>query len=132
MNDFEQMNTFFEKDGFIKLIGTEILSVDENKAVVKAKITDSHRNAGGAVQGGMLYALADFAFAVLSNYKHPVTVTQVGQISYVKAAYADEVVATAVETVRVGHTNVCQITIQDDKGQTVCVCSFNGFIKEVK
>ncbi len=131
MIDLEQTKKFFEGDGFVKLAGIEIVSLDEKKAVVRAKVDDNHRNANGAVQGGMLYTLADFAFAVLGNHLHPITVTQVGQISYVKAAYTNEVTATATETIRVGKTTVSQVVITDEQGQTVCVCTFNGFVKEI-
>ncbi len=128
---FESIKNFFEKDGFVKLAGIEIVEANEKRAVVRAKIDDNHRNANGAVQGGMLYTLADFAFAVLGNYIHPVTVTQVGQISYVKAAYTDEVTATATETVRSGHTTVSQVVITDKEGQIVCTATFNGFVKDI-
>lgn len=131
MTDLEFVNKFFEKDGFVKLAGYEIVEVDDEKAVVKAKITDMHRNANGSVQGGMLYGIADFAFAVLGNFIHPITVTQMGQISYVKAAFTDEITATAKEKVRSGHTTVSEVVIRDDKGQIVCICTFNGFVKDV-
>ncbi len=132
MTDVEKIEQFFEKDGFARLAGVKILSVDNEKAVITAKITDEHRNACGAVQGGMLYTVADFAFAVLGNHLHPTTVTQVGQISYVKAAFTEEITATATEIVRAGHTTVSQVVITDDKGQIVCTATFNGFVKEVK
>ncbi len=132
MVNVEELKRFFEKDAFVKLAGIEIVSVDEKQAVVKAKVDERHLNANGAVQGGMLYTLADFAFAVLGNYLHPATVTQVGQISYVKAAYTDEITATATENVRVGKTTISQVVITDKEGQTVCVCTFNGFVKEPK
>ncbi len=131
MTDLELTKRIFEDDGFVKLAGLEIVEVDGEKAVVKAKISDAHRNANGSVQGGMLYAAADFAFAVLGNYVHPMTVTQVGQISYIKAAYTEEITAIATERVRSGHNTVCEVVIQDDGGQTVCVCTFNGFVKDV-
>ncbi len=131
MTDLELVKRFFEKDGFVKLTGLEIVEVNDEKAVVKAKIGDEHRNANGGAQGGMLYAIADFAFALLGNYKHPVTVTQVGQISYIKAAMTEEITATATETARSGRTTISEVVIRDDKGQIVCVCSFNGFVKDV-
>ncbi len=131
MTDLQFLEKFFEKDGFVKAAGIKIVEVDEEKAVVRAKITDEHRNANGAVQGGMLYTLADFAFAALGNHKHPVTVTQVGQISYVKAAVTDEITATAKEVVRAGHNTVCEVVVTDAEGRVVCVCSFNGFVKDV-
>ncbi len=130
MTDLELTKRIFQDDGFVRLAGVEIVEVTAEKAVVKAKITDEHRNANGCVQGGMLYTVADFAFAVLGNHNHPITVTQVGQISYVKAAKTEEITATAVEKVRAGHTTVCEVTVRDEAGQTVCVCSFNGFVKD--
>ncbi len=129
--NLEELKKFFEKDGFVKLAGIEIVEATAEKAVVKAKISDEHRNANGSVQGGMLYTIADFAFAVLGNYIHPVTVTQVGQISYVKAAFTDEITATATEKIRSGRTTVSEVVIQDREGQVVCVCSFNGFVKDI-
>ncbi len=131
MNDLELTKRIFAQDGFVKLTGLELVDVTEERAVVRASITDEHRNAHGSVQGGMLYAIADFAFAALANYKHPMTVTQVGQISYVKGAVTDVLVATATESVRSGHTCVCHVTIADGNGETVCVCTFNGFVKEI-
>ncbi len=131
MTDFQLTKRIFEDDGFVKLAGVEIVEVDEKKAVVAANISAQHLNANGSVQGGMLYTVADFAFAVLGNYNHPMTVTQVGQISYVKAAFTNRIIATATERVRSGHNTVCEVIITDDKGTVVCVCSFNGFVKDV-
>ncbi len=132
MTDLELVKRIFADDGFVKLAGLEIVEVNEEKAVVSANISAEHRNANGSVQGGMLYAIADYAFAVLGNYKHPMTVTQVGQISYVKAAFAEAIIATAREQVRSGHNTVCEVIIEDDKGQIVCVCTFNGFVKDIE
>ena len=126
------MQRFFEKDGYVKLSGIEIVEVTKEKAVVRAKIGAEHVNVAGAVQGGMLYTVADFAFAVLGNYLHPTTVTQGGHISYIRAARTSEITATATETVRVGHNCVSEVIIRNDKDEIVCVCSFNGFVKEIE
>ncbi len=131
MDDLQLTKRIFEDDGFVKLAGVEIVEVTEEKAVVAANISSAHRNANGSVQGGMLYTVADFAFAVLGNYKHPITVTQVGQISYVKAAVTDRIVATATEKVRAGHNTVCEVVVEDGEGQVVCICTFNGFVKDI-
>lgn len=131
MTDEELTRRIFENDGYVKLSGIEILEITKEKSVVRAAIKEEHRNATGSAQGGMLYTVADFAFAILSNYLHPVTVTQGGQIHYVRAARTDEVRATAVEVSRTGHNTVCDVTVCDKEGETVCLCRFNGFVKEV-
>lgn len=128
----EALKQFFDKDEYAKLSGIEIEEISTEQVVCKAKIDSRHLNANGFVQGGMLYTIADFCFAVLGNYLHPATVTQGGQIQYIRPANTTTLTATAKETVRAGHTCLCDVTICDDKGEMVCVCHFNGFVKEKK
>ena len=123
------LRKFFEGDKFVKLAGITIESVDETHALVKAEIKDEHLNANGFVQGGMLYTLADFAFAVLANFLRGQTVTQGGHVQYLRPAKTSYITATATEIERVGHNTVSQVIVRDDEEQIVCVCHFNGFVK---
>ncbi|MBR6789067.1 MAG: PaaI family thioesterase [Clostridia bacterium] len=131
MKNIEAVRKFFQADKFVTYAGIEIVSVDDDKAVVSAEITERHLNANGTVQGGMLYTIADFAFAVLENYKHPITVTQNGNISYVNAVGSSRITATATELLRKGHNTVCDVTVTADDGAVLCVCRFNGFVKDL-
>lgn len=128
----ERLRAFFDKDYFVALTGIELVEVTEEHAVARAKIEKRHLNGNGCVQGGMLYTLADYTFAVLGNYLHPLTVTQGGHITYIRPAYTDEIIATATETERAGHNSISEVIIRDKQGQIVCVCNFNGFVKEEK
>lgn len=132
MENQEYTRRFFEDDAFAKLVGAEIVELTDQKAVVRAEIKGEHLNANGSVQGGMLYTLADFAFAVLSNHTHPMTVTQGGNIQYLRAAVTPYITATAKEIVRSGHNTVCEVLVQDQDENIVCVCTFNGFVKDVQ
>ncbi len=131
MTDVELTKRIFSHDRFVKLIGAEILELDAEKAMVRAPITENCFNANGSAQGGMLYTLADFAFALHANHIHPMTVTQCGHIDYVRAAKPPYVVATAREKVRAGHNTVSEVILCDEAGEIVCVCTFNGFVKDV-
>lgn len=131
MKKEELLKRYFDRDGYVKLSGIEMVEVTEEKAVIRAKIGQQHLNGNGFVQGGMLYTVADFAFAVLSNYLHPMTVTQGGQISYLRAAKTDTVTAVATETARAGHNTVSEVLLYDDRDTVVCICHFNGFVKDV-
>ena len=131
MTKEELTRKMFEKDAYVKLSGIEIVEITDASATVRAKIQAEHLNANGAVQGGMLYTLADFAFAVHANHLHPMTVTQGGHIHYIRAAITDEVTATAVERVRSGHNTVSEVVVRNGVGETVCICTFNGFVKDV-
>ena len=129
--DLEIVRKFFTKDKFVALSGIEIDAVSSTSATVSVRIDERHQNANGCVQGGMLYTLADFAFAVLSNYVHPVTVTQAGNISYLRPGFSGKITATAREVECVGHNSVCEVVIKDDTNQTLAVAHFNGFVKEI-
>lgn len=131
MSDEQLTKKIFEHDNFIKLIGAEILELTAEKAVIRAPITEQCFNANGTAQGGMLYTLADFTFAVHANHIHPMTVTQGGHIDYVRAAKPPYVIAEAREKVRTGHNTVSEVILRNDAGEIVCVCTFNGFVKDV-
>lgn len=127
----DELKKAFALDGFVAHNGMEIVSVDGDRSVVRADVKDRAINAAGSVHGGMLFSIADFAFAVLANYLHPVTVTQSASISYI-ASCADTAYITAEsrEIAVYRHNCVHEVTVYDDKGRVVCVAQMNGFIKE--
>ena len=132
MTEFvEALKIFFKADKYVEMSGIEIIQINDTCAVVEANVDERHLNANGCVQGGMLYTIADFAFAVLGNYLHPSTVTQTGNITYLRPAFTKKLIATAVETERAGHCSVSEVTVRGDNGETLCVCHFNGFVKDV-
>lgn len=127
-----EVKKYLDADRFVRLAGIRIVGLDDGCATVSADIGPEHLNAGGAVQGGMLYTLSDFAFAVLTNAYHPMTVTQSSTITYIRAARTDRVTATAREIVRAGHNCVVEVVVKDADGEIVCTGSFNGFISGKK
>ena len=91
------------------------------------KLTDRHKNAYGGVMGGAIYTLADFAFAVASNYdKECATVSLVGQASFMSATNGNELFATA-RLLKDGKRNCFyEVTVTDDLNKPVAVVSFTG------
>ncbi|MBQ8406670.1 MAG: PaaI family thioesterase [Clostridia bacterium] len=125
------VRNFFCGDKYVQHSGASIDEISDEKTVVSAWVEEKHLNGNGFVQGGMLYMIADFAFAVHANYLHPNTVTQCGQITYLRPAVCKKIIATATETEKVGRNSVAQVTIEDEEGNRLCVCHFNGFTKDV-
>ena len=132
MQDITWLKNFFKADKFVEHASIQIESVDGEKAVITAKVEEKHLNANGCVQGGMLYTVADVAFAIHANYLHPKTVTQGGHIQYVRAAKTPYITATAREITRSGHNTVSEVVICDALENVLCVCTFNGFVKDVE
>ena len=68
-NLVNEANAVFANDRFAtKLCGANIESVTENEVVCSMEITEDHLNAVGTVMGGAIFTLADFTFAVASNF----------------------------------------------------------------
>ena len=87
MTELEEAKEFFIKDRYAMVTtGIEIEEVGERYAKCSLKLDDRHRNATGHIMGGVVFTLADFVFAVATNFKQPVTVTTVSQISYLGTA----------------------------------------------
>lgn len=58
----------FDNDRFAsEATGVEIVEVEDRYARCQVTVADRHRNAMGAVMGGVLFTLADLAFAVAAN-----------------------------------------------------------------
>ena len=125
----EEIKEYFSRDEFVKSIGVEIVELTAEKAVVKATVKPYHCNANGCAQGGMLYTVADYAFAVLANYLHTASVTQGGHVQYLRPATLETLTFTARETACVGRNTASEVLVTNEAGEIVCVCHFNGFIK---
>lgn len=72
-------------------------TVDEawpGHAVCSFEIADHHRNALGAVMGGAIFTLADFACAVASNLHQQPAVTATSDIQYLTGARGTRLIAT--------------------------------------
>ena len=69
MKPSEEIVRFFEKDRFAAETGAVIDEIDDRYARYSLTLEAKHKNALGAVMGGVYFTLADFAFAVASNWQ---------------------------------------------------------------
>ncbi|MCR5267341.1 MAG: PaaI family thioesterase [Lachnospiraceae bacterium] len=118
----------FEKDRYATVLtGAVIEEIGENYAKCSMVITENHRNAYGSVMGGSIYTLADFAFAVASNFnKDCATVSVVGQASFMSASKGSVLFASA-RLIKDGRTNCFySVDVTDDLGKLIAVVTFNG------
>ena len=77
-------------------------------------ITQSHRNAMGAVMGGVYFMLADFAFAVAANWEKMGCVSLHSDISFLGAAKGNRLTAKAI-CVKDGRTAACyRVDVTDE------------------
>ena len=85
----------FSQDRFATVNGAVIDAVAEGYAKCSMELQDAHRNALGAVMGGAIFTLADFAFAVASNWNKNPQVSLNASISFLGRAKGSKLIAEA-------------------------------------
>ena len=96
MKPAEETVRLFEKDRFATDNGAVIDEVDDHYARCSLHIEAKHRNAMGAVMGGVYFTLADFALAVAGNWKEKGNVSLNSENKYLTAAKGEGLTAGAV------------------------------------
>lgn len=129
MNDTERARDFFKNDLYaVEATGIEIVEARAGYAKCALKLEAKHKNAVGAVMGGVFFTMADFAFAIASNFDQPTTVTQTSQIVYLSPVRGTTLYA---ETERIrGGKRTCfyKILLTDDTGAQIAYVTTSGYV----
>lgn len=126
-DSIESAREFFYKDKFAVNTGITLDELTDDEAVCSLELTDDHRNAYGGVMGGVIFTLADFAFAVLSNQIHQLTVAQQVDIHYLSAPKGDKLIAKATCRKSGRTSSIVNVDISDDAGRDVAQFIGTGF-----
>jgi acyl-CoA thioesterase len=133
--DINRFRKFFAEDKFAMNAGVHIDSVTPDSVVCSLEIGPQHLNAGGGVQGGAIFTLADLAFAVHSNMAMVsgedvgLTVGQSCSISFLKATRGKKLIAASSCLSRGQNISVYRITVEDDLGVPIAEFTGNAFTK---
>jgi acyl-CoA thioesterase len=130
MRTLEELRQYFGGDHFAVRLGIAIEAVSEREAVCSLALDGTHLNAQGTAQGGVIFTLADFAFAVAANAVSPGTVTLNAGIQYLAPGTGARLVATARPVGASGRTSVYQVTVCGEKGRLVAIMTATGFAKQ--
>ena len=128
--DIQALKDFFLHDEFARQNGIEIVEISEGYARTQVRIEPRHLNAGGSVQGGVLFTLADLAFAAATNSHGTLTVTSTANITFVRGASAGIITAQARELVDSRHLPFCEVRVTDDRDSLIAIFTASGYRKE--
>jgi acyl-CoA thioesterase len=104
-------------DPACQLLGIQVEEVTAGRAVLRMRLTGAMANRHGTGHGGVLFLLADAAFAHASNSYGPVAVAQTAQITFLRPAAIGAIVqAEAVERARQGRFGVYDVTVRQAGG----------------
>ena len=126
-NSIEEAREFFKGDKFATNLGVYLENLDENSCECSLELNDGHKNAVGGVLGGVIFTLADFAFAVLSNSLHSPTVAQQVSVNYLSAPKGKKLIAHAVCKKNGRSSSIINVDVVDDTGRDIVQFIGTGF-----
>lgn len=117
-------------DAAARVLGIELAEYGPGWARMRMPVTGAMVNGHGLCHGGVIFTLADTAFACACNGWGPVTVAAGGEITFVAPARAGEVLtAEARARTRYGRHGIYDVTVTRD-GQVVA--EFRGRSQETR
>jgi acyl-CoA thioesterase len=106
--------------------GIRIEEAREGYARVSMRIRPDMLNGHGMAHGGMIFALADSAFAYVCNGANHASVAAQASIVFLgKAEEGETLVAEAMEVAREGRAGVTRVSVKTDEGRDVA--EFTGY-----
>ncbi len=117
-------------DRWAAVAGATLVEVREGYARVRMRLRPEHLNGVGVAQGGAIFTLADFAFAVCSNSHGTVAVALDVSITFARAARTGVLVAEAREESVSRRVSVCNVRVTDRAGEVVALFRGTAFRKD--
>ncbi len=126
MNKLERARICAEKmfasDRASQLLGIEIVIPDVGASIASMRVRDDMLNGFDICHGGIVFSLADTAFAFACNAYDDVTVAAAGSIEFLRPARSgDELRAVALEEHRGRRTGLYTVEVFNQDEQRVAV-----------
>jgi len=119
------------EDRASQALGMKIVTVGPGTATLEMPVRRDMCNGVGTCHGGMIFALADSAFAFACNSHNKVTVANNCNVAFIAAAReGDRLTAAAVERHRGGRSGVYDVTVTDQAGRLIA--TFRGHSTQIK
>lgn len=121
----------WEDDRASQWLGVTIKEIGPGSATLTLKVEKHHTNGHDICHGGIIYMLADSAFAFAANSYNRRVVAQHTQISYLRPVNSQETMtAVAREIERTRRSGIYDVTVARNDGKVVA--EFRGFSREVE
>lgn len=123
--------TMWAADAASRWAGVELGAVDAGSATMALTVKAHHCNGHGICHGGIIYTLADTAFAFASNSRNITTVAHHNSISYLAPGQTgDRLSAVATEISLTGRTGIYDVTVTNQEGRVIA--EFRGISRAIR
>jgi acyl-CoA thioesterase len=117
-------------DDASRALGIELIESGEGRAVTRMTVRADMANGYGLAHGGLVFSLADTAFACACNSFGPSAVAAAAEIVFVASARVGDVLtAEALVRTRFGRTGIYDVTVRREDD---VVAEFRGRSQEVR
>ena len=114
------LRPMMRRDRASSALGMRVEVGEPGRAVVSMTVRDDMLNGFDITHGGLVFALADTAFAIVCNEDEQVTVAAGADITFLKSTHEGQVLtATGARRARNGRTGLYDITVTDETGDVV-------------
>lgn len=118
------------KDRASQALGMTLTEIGPGSATMCMPVRDDMLNGHGICHGGIIFTLADSAFAFACNTYNALTVAQSNQITYLAPGPAgDTLTATATEVARQGRSGTYDVVVTASTGQQIAL--FRGLSRTI-
>lgn len=118
----EQARSMWTRDHAAHALGIELMSASDGLAELHLTVGAHHLNSHDICHGGVIFTLADCAFAYASNCGGEMAVSQSNSITYLASATKDEVlVATAALVSRAGRSAIYDVKVCGAQGRVIAL-----------
>ncbi|NNC10549.1 hydroxyphenylacetyl-CoA thioesterase PaaI [Planctomonas sp. JC2975] len=116
----EGHRAMMQRDRASAALGMVVERDEPGTAVVSMVVREDMTNGFAITHGGLVFALADTAFALACNEDERVTVAAGADIAFLKATHAGQTLtASAVRRVVAGRGGLYDVTVTDETGDVV-------------
>ncbi|TDK43828.1 hydroxyphenylacetyl-CoA thioesterase PaaI [Antarcticimicrobium luteum] len=124
-------DAMWANDNASKWAGMEITHIDEGTATLDLTVEAHHCNGHAICHGGVIFMLADSAFAFACNSRNQSTVAQHNLINFLAPGkQGDRLTAHAREVSLTGRSGIYDVTVTNQDGQRIA--EFRGMSRAIK
>ncbi len=114
------MRAMMQRDAASAMLGMTVELDEPGEAVVSMTVRDDMVNGFAITHGGLVFTLADTAFAIACNEDERVTVAGGADITFLKSTTAGQrLTARAIRRVVSGRNGIYDVTVTDESGDVV-------------
>ena len=109
-------------DGFSQWLGIQVLTVEEGSAKIRMTLRPEMLNGFGVIHGGVMFSLADSAFAFACNNRNNLSMALDTSITFTKSTRPGEVLTAEAKELHNGRsTGLYLATVTNQEGEQVAL-----------